>query len=413
MQTKLRQKGILTNQSNKLIMQSLKSFSSILIDDERTSNDVDNRLIDNLYDELLKACTSSMNVHYDVENTQIDNGNTMKLFPSYFLDHRIVKNIKATLDYRTVVRFKIKNCSFLIELYYKYNEIKLVHERILHIIKALIFCLNQVSVGKNDRFDYKIQIYFDDTKKGFENGFSNTIEPYHLNSGFYFHDPTTNISNIIIFRKEEWFKVLLHECIHCFNIDFKSIRLNFSQMFSDTFYIPSDMVLNEAFTEFWARILNVGFYSVTHIQSYNLNSPKKQKIDFRKVFDATIQIERCFSIYQSQKMLSFFGLTYSDIVDKEKSKFVSKLYKEKTNAFCYYVISSIMLSDLSKTLKWLWSEEQKVFSINKTERQILIYCYHLKNIATGDKYMSLIKDISKLKMKVNTGMRHCAVDIVL
>ena len=68
--------------------------------------------------------------------------------------------------------------------------------------------------------------------------------------------------DILIFRKEEWMKVFIHEAIHSFGLD---IDDNISQIIHDElrllFPIKSKFNISEAYTETWARIMNAAFSS--------------------------------------------------------------------------------------------------------------------------------------------------------
>ena len=52
------------------------------------------------------------------------------------------------------------------------------------------------------------------------------LSSYHVNTGYTQHSLiNSNYKDIIIFRKEEWFKVFIHECIHAYNLDFNMALL--------------------------------------------------------------------------------------------------------------------------------------------------------------------------------------------
>ena len=72
-------------------------------------------------------------------------------------------------------------------------------------------------------------------------------------------------STIFIYRKEEWFKVLLHETFHNYNLDFTMLNLSNAQMqLKKMFPIESDFLISEIYAEFWAIYLFSLFYSVWH-----------------------------------------------------------------------------------------------------------------------------------------------------
>ena len=113
------------------------------------------------------------------------------------------------------------------------------------------------------------------------------------------------------------------------------------------------------------------------------------------MFTTNLNIERCFSIYQAHKILKLFGLQYKDIIDKTKEKMTKRIYKESTNAFCYYVLTSILMFNFDKTLKWFTNETYDSIIFNKTERQIMIFCYYLKELSKSNELIEMFEEIQK------------------
>ena len=50
-----------------------------------------------------------------------------------------------------------------------------------------------------------------------------------------------------------------------------------------------------------------------------------------------------------------------------------KIYKEETNAFCYYVITSILMNFFDKTFQWFNLQNTNLFFFNNNEQQILLF----------------------------------------
>ena len=62
-----------------------------------------------------------------------------------------------------------------------------------------------------------------------------------------------------------------------------------------------------------------------------------------------------FALYQCVKVLSFLGLHYRDIHeknDKKENTLSRKLYKENTHVFAYYVLTAVFLNDYEGFLLW-------------------------------------------------------------
>lgn len=145
-----------------------------------------------------------------------------------------------------------------------------------------------------------------------------SIEPKHINGGF-----TSNQGrSIFILRLEEFSKVILHELLHHSYID-KGLNFNNDSicMLKKTFNISQDTMLipQEAVIEFWATIFHCLFMSY----DYNLS------------FKSLIEIEKHWSICQSQKIIKKQNNTY---------------WKETTNCFVYIVFKTIFLINYEKML---------------------------------------------------------------
>ena len=151
---------------------------------------------------------------------------------------------------------------------------------------------------------------------------------------------------IVVYRSEEWFKVLIHESFHVLGLDF-SHREN-SKITSEIkkiFPVNSDIKLFESYTETWAEILNCVF--VSYYRTKNIQ-------DFLSRFDQCIRVEIGFSVYQMVKILDYMNLEYSDLYSMNQRSELRRLhfYKERSNVFAYYVITSVLLFNTDKFLIW-------------------------------------------------------------
>ena len=122
------------------------------------------------------------------------------------------------------------------------------------------------------------------------------------------------------------------------------------------FPIASDFNLFEAYTEFWAEILNMKYCAM-------LIDPRFEKVI--ENMNIMIQIERRFSLYQAMKVLKYMELKYENVlVSSEK-------YREETNVFSYFVLKLCLMYNYNhfftcckqngRTL--LDYDEKKLFSI--------------------------------------------------
>ena len=54
----------------------------------------------------------------------------------------------------------------------------------------------------------------------------NVLEPININGGVSNVCVKNSLSEIVIFRREEWFKVLIHETFHNYGLDFSDLIIN-------------------------------------------------------------------------------------------------------------------------------------------------------------------------------------------
>ena len=191
-----------------------------------------------------------------------------------------------------------------------------------------------------------IYVYLTPFKKELPQNKSEVIGPIHANTGYTYRCEKKN--EIVIYREEEWFKVFIHETMHAFGNDFDIDTLdndnNSMKHLKKIFSLPQDIEIrmSETYSEIWARIMNVAF------QTYFKNPPSLESRsvkEFKKNFEFYLNLESVFSLYQCIKILDFMGVNYQVLIgDSDHSKkMMRSFYRENTNVFAYYVLTSILL----------------------------------------------------------------------
>lgn len=152
--------------------------------------------------------------------------------------------------------------------------------------------------------------------------YNSYVSKNDVNSAF-----TTRCGNIYIFRKEEWFKSLIHETLHHY-----MIGINEELKVSDIFTVNKLHVnLDETYVETWAELINNMFIvSLTYDEKHWISK-----------FYQHLFYEFLFSTFQGIKYLNQHNLKYENILsNKEKITL-----RENTFAFSYYVIKMIVMSN--------------------------------------------------------------------
>ena len=247
------------------------------------------------------------------------------------------------------------------------------YQKCIDLIIMWFFILHMYS-PKQCANTLTIYFYFTSLEKKLPYSSSETLNENHINTGLtvscHFN------TEIVLFRKEEWFKVLIHETFHTFGLDFSDMdNTQCSQRIRKTFKVTSDVNAFEAYTEFWAETWNACFCSFLYMKE------KSNRKEFLFLAENYINIERKYSYFQLVKTLAFMGLTYKSLYleDKVHSSLREKLYKEKTNVLAYYVMKTVLMSNYEDFLTWCYTHNVSLVLFKKTQKNIMEFCTFLEN----------------------------------
>jgi hypothetical protein len=226
-----------------------------------------------------------------------------------------------------------------------------------------------------------IYIYLTPFEKKIPEAKGDSIGPENANTGYTFRCEKQN--EIVIYRQEEWFKVLMHETMHAFGADFDShSEANDDEYLKTLFSLPDDVNIkfSETYSEIWARIMNVVF------QTYFKSPPSLESrtlSKFKKNIDFYLHLECIFSLYQCIKILDYMGINYALLTDNSESskQIVTSFYRENTNVFAYYVLTSILLNSYRDFLPWCANHNGAglhIFKVKTTQSEFVNFiklCY--------------------------------------
>ncbi len=255
-----------------------------------------------------------------------------------------------------------------------------------------------------------IYIYLTPFEKKIPAAKGDSIGPEHANTGYTFRCDKEN--EIVIYRQEEWFKVLMHETMHAFGADFDShSHANDDQYLKTLFSLPDDVniKLSETYSEIWARIMNVVF------QTYFKSPPSLESrtlSKFKKNIEFYLHFECVFSLYQCIKILDYMGINYAVLTDGSESskQIVTSFYRENTNVFAYYVLTSVLLNNYSDFLTWCATHNGaglNIFKVKATQSEFVNFiklCY---------KKSDLLAQIVETEKKVVRDYKKAATNRVL
>jgi hypothetical protein len=270
-----------------------------------------------------------------------------------------------------------------------------------------LYIANNYSKDKSCSSQLRIYIYHTSLLKKLPKSNIEILNQNNVNTAFTRSCSDESIfSEIVIFRKEEWFKVLIHETFHSFGLDFSDMKNDLLHTnILNIFPVSSDVNLYEAYTEFWARIINILFCSYIH------NTNKNDIDNFIKNTQYFINIELQYSFFQMVKILNFMGLDYHILYDKTDQAQYARmnLYKEKTPILSYYIITTLLLNNYQEFILWCQTNNYNLLQFRKNiANQISIYKfiekkYKSKRMLENVKCTTnLLRNYSKLYTSNNT-----------
>ena len=249
---------------------------------------------------------------------------------------------------------------------------------ILKIIHLIIILSNNNLINKKDfeicsRDGLNIFIFLTPFLREINIESNDILGATNANGGFCYG--CINEGNIIVYRSQEYFKVLIHELIHNFGIDsyifdFKKeiyktnsnenkLYKNFINNFNLSREINDgtfDIGIQECIVEFWAKFLNYSLFSfnyilknLTHTDNIN-NIPVNIKTtgQFNKIynmyisiFTSVFELEILHNSLQCVKILKKNKLNYLNILSTKDKKVNN--YKEETHIFSYFILQTILL----------------------------------------------------------------------
>lgn len=324
--------------------------------------------IKSIYD-LLESATKikKTNIYKINENIELD--------ISEFIDNTISEYILKQTYIKYKINLNIGNKTFII---YVFTEKDIDIQKIAYYLKIILYICNLYTTHKETIFTFKI----------FLTDFQKTepkilIKPININSGY-----TLNHKSIVIYRKEELLKVFIHECFHLFCLDFSNTSgIDYSKLLEPIFKIKSDYLLFETYCEFWARTLNTAIFSYHIKENITLN-------EFQDIFELNINIERCFSLLQMNHFLKTMNTTYYELI---QGKAIN--YKETTNGFCYYVLTSLLMYHFEQTMNWFIHNNQTIIKFLTNEKSILLFVEYIKSIYNRKDYLLLLENFKSVPIK--------------
>lgn len=388
-----------TEKSENLIKGFVKEFENYCVKkSQSTQNRTDNILKTVFHDikgadQFVELSEKRKKIHINVKEIK----SLRELPKTELMDSNFMPGpIKDDILYNILgyMKASININGIVVNIYYgffnksDFNQLKKIKKEIYEAIKIIKVCslYSKLKTIKS----LNVYLYLTKAEKKIPKNPVLVLGPNNCNSAVTFACATKG--RLMIYRKEEWKKVLVHELFHSLCLDFSGIRYNnLRNKIKKIFDVKSDFEISESYSEFWATILNSCFIS------YNLLDDVNDIDTFLLFTDFCIQLERIFSLFQMTKLLHFMGLRYTNLykTDELSSGFRKILYKEDTNVLCYYVIKTLLLFYKDDFLKWCMMNNNNIIRFDKNEQNLDNFYKFIKQ-----KYNAEFFDTSVNKMEL-------------
>lgn len=333
----------------------------------------------------------------EIETKKINNINKIP-FPSSTSDKYFPKEIEESIknksNFYTQCITNVMDIKFKIIFVYTLNTFN-IEEYISIIITWLHIVLNHAT--RDCSKDIIMYIYLSEKNKFLPSKETDILDVINVNTAYTYCCGSPKTKNeIVIFRKEEWLKTLMHETLHAFGLDFCSLdNENIAEIIKNIFPIKSDINLNESYCEFWAETFNlliIAFFSLK--EDHNI----KTYITHVKQL---IMYEKTFSIVQAIKILDYMNLDYKDLY---KNDYICEFkrnffYNENTNVFSYYIIKCIIMFNLEDFVFWCLENNMNLLDFHKTKKNIDKYILFIKSKYKNKKFINYIEENKKIFYK--------------
>ena len=270
-------------------------------------------------DDLIKCLYNEITLGFDyyqrikksiiTDTKKINNINKIP-FPSSMSDKffpiEIEDNIKNKSNFYTTCNITVMDTKFKIIFVYTLNTFN-IEDYMSIIISWLHIALNHST--RDCSKNITLYIYLSDKTKKLPSKETDILDVINVNTEYTYccGNPRTK-NEIVIYRKEEWIKTLMHETLHAFGLDFCNLDNEYvSNTIKQTFPISSDININEAYCEFWAETFNILILAFFSLKS------KGDIKSFIVYVKQLITYEKTFSIIQAIKILNYMNLEYQDL----------------------------------------------------------------------------------------------------
>lgn len=215
------------------------------------------------------------------------------------------------------------------------------HEQIMVVAQAAMQFMSSFSQCSLDGMSIGLWLFDVDEPKYFPSA-GEKFTPTNVNSAYTYRckDGLSRELDVVVYRREEWLKVLFHELMHTFSLELGDTTSSVDNMLNMMFRLRCDIVLAESYAEFWARTI---YACVLEGSEYNRFCRRlREEIEW-SIEQGVIVAEHMMLFDQVFGCGEKGGMVSSGVV---------KQCNQNTPAFEYYVIGGLLMSRWSEVVEW-------------------------------------------------------------
>jgi len=209
-------------------------------------------------------------------------------------------------------------------------------------------------------------------------------------------------TTIVIYRKEEWFKVFIHETFHCLGMDFSHRDFDHSPFIESRFNFQDiNYKVFETYCETWARIMNICFSAFATLPKTSRQREHINFLEYCTQFSYYMYYEILFSSRQMHQTLSHHNILYNDILNHHDNNRTCK-YQETTSVLSYYIFTGILMNNFQTFIKWCSTNHMKgtnIFQFDDTTSNIKSFCRLISDCSSHKNVSSILSLYHKRKYK--------------
>jgi len=301
----------------------------------------------------------------------------------------IFDNTKGKIIYRGKIHNKDINITLYLMNNRQFNELGKLDNMVQKMFVWLYFIIPYTNPNCSKYL--KVTCYLCPQKKQFPKTQFTVLGPNHVNTGLATPCPLNG--DICLYRKEELFKVFLHETFHAFGLDWSNTTsLSLKNKLKNLFPIDSKMEVSETYTEFWANIFNSLF------TAFYIRDNRTDKQEFMLYAEYCIHFEQMFSLFQCAKILQFMGIYYSTLYANDDLSIKARkfLYKERSNVFAYYILKMILLVNADEFMLWCKKHNKNILNITKNEKTLTAFFEFIKKKYDSNELLVNLEKMHKM-----------------